>query len=247
MRIFCTSEQNLWLAAHHFSFWYWKLGGTVKKITLYKCVKCKVSFGQRGHPKQHLLTHTRETVYNCAKFLIFYFFSLRVYDPLGAGGRGSKNLGNGWSKSIVSENKVVLNFDIRNGVKKNQVNRATCSRIMAFFSERVKWKSPLKLLSRGQFCRESRFSFFLAGYHAQGHYLNVFLNFSESIFTPKEWFLSKKGPKEGERVARGHFHERVGESPGQDENFGANAFTKSRFVPEIWPFEKKVPGQNFPK
>ena len=23
----------------------------------------------------------------------------------------------------------------------------------------------------------------------------------------------KKGPKEGERVARGHFHERVGESP----------------------------------
>ena len=25
--------------------------------------------------------------------------------------------------------------------------------------------------------------------------------------------FSKKGPKEGERVARGHFHERVGESP----------------------------------
>ena len=24
-------EQNLWLAAHRFSFWYWKLGGTVKK------------------------------------------------------------------------------------------------------------------------------------------------------------------------------------------------------------------------
>ena len=28
-------EQNLWLAAHRFSFWYWKLGGTVKKGTLY--------------------------------------------------------------------------------------------------------------------------------------------------------------------------------------------------------------------
>ena len=28
-------EQNLWLAAHHFSFWYWKFGGTVKKTTLY--------------------------------------------------------------------------------------------------------------------------------------------------------------------------------------------------------------------
>ena len=38
-------------------------------------------------------------------------------------------------------------------------------------------------------------------------------NFSETIFTPKEWFLSKKGQKEGERVARGHFHERVGETP----------------------------------
>ena len=24
-------EQNLWLAAHRFSFWYWKLGGPVKK------------------------------------------------------------------------------------------------------------------------------------------------------------------------------------------------------------------------
>ena len=24
-------EQNLWLATHPFSFWYWKLGGTVKK------------------------------------------------------------------------------------------------------------------------------------------------------------------------------------------------------------------------
>ena len=24
-------EQNLWLAAHHFSVWHWKLGGTVKK------------------------------------------------------------------------------------------------------------------------------------------------------------------------------------------------------------------------
>ena len=24
-------EQNLWLAAHCFSFWYWKLGGTVKE------------------------------------------------------------------------------------------------------------------------------------------------------------------------------------------------------------------------
>ena len=43
--------------------------------------------------------------------------------------------------------------------------------------------------------------------------LNLFQKFPETIKTLKEWFLSKKGPKEGERVARGHFHERVGESP----------------------------------
>ena len=30
-----------------------------------------------------------------------------------------KNLGNGWSKSIVLENKVFLNFDFRNGSKKS--------------------------------------------------------------------------------------------------------------------------------
>ena len=66
-----------------------------------------------------------------------------------------------------------------------------------------------------------------------------FGTFCDTIFTPKEWFLSKKGPKEGERVARGHFHERVGESPGQDENFGANGSKISCFVPEIQPFEKK--------
>ena len=30
-----------------------------------------------------------------------------------------KNLGNGWSKSIVLDNKVVLNFDFRHGAKKS--------------------------------------------------------------------------------------------------------------------------------
>ena len=37
-------EQNLGLAAHHFSFWYWKLGGTVKKSTLYLSQKLYVFF-----------------------------------------------------------------------------------------------------------------------------------------------------------------------------------------------------------
>ena len=49
---------------------------------------------------------------------------------------------------------------------------------------------------------------------AQGPDLKVvFFTFSDIISTPKEWFLSKTGPKEGERVAQGHFYERVGETP----------------------------------
>ena len=36
--------------------------------------------------------------------------------------------------------------------------------------------------------------------------------FPDTIYTPKECLLSKKGPKEGERVARGHFRERVDET-----------------------------------
>ena len=38
-------EHNLWLAAHHFSFWYWKLGGTVKKKhPVYANAREKVKF-----------------------------------------------------------------------------------------------------------------------------------------------------------------------------------------------------------
>ena len=72
---------------------------------------------------------------------------------------------------------------------------------------------------------------------SRGHILTHFVTNCDTGNTPKEWFLSKKRPKKGERVARGHFHERVGESPGQDENFGANGSKISRFVPEIRPFE----------
>ena len=46
--------------------------------------------------------------------------SLRPPPPQGGGrGRGSKNLGNDWSKSIVLENKMVINFDLRQGAKKS--------------------------------------------------------------------------------------------------------------------------------
>ena len=55
-----------------------------------------------------------------------------------------------------------------------------------------------------------------------GAYSDRFLKNSEPGNTPKEWFLSGKRPKEGERVVLGHFHERVGESPGRYENFGTS-------------------------
>ena len=44
-------------------------------------------------------------------------------------------------------------------------------------------------------------------------------------------------PKEGERVAPRHFHERVGESPRREKNFGTSGYKLCHFVSEIWPFE----------
>ena len=38
-------------------------------------------------------------------------------------------------------------------------------------------------------------------------------------------------------MALGHFHERVGESPRSDENFGTSGSKISCFVSKIWTFE----------
>ena len=100
-----------------------------------------------------------------SKIMVFAFRPKRTKRLLGHFSLG-QNLGNGWSKSIVLENKVVLHFDF------NQVI----------------W------VPRSGF-------FFLAGYHAQGHNLNVFRTFSDTMYP--------KRPKEDERVTRGHFQERV--------------------------------------
>ena len=54
---------------------------------------------------------------------------------------------------------------------------------------------------------------FLSSISCTGAWFELFQKLSENIFTPKGWFLSKKRPKEGERVARGHFLDRVFESP----------------------------------
>ena len=80
--------------------------------------------------------------------------------------------------------------------------------------------------------------FFLAGYHAQGHGLKVLGTFCDTIFTPKEWFLSKKGPKKGEWVAWGHFHERVGETPVHWLPPGVGPTPKPFSVSDIGPFVK---------
>ena len=71
----------------------------------------------------------------------------------------------------------------------------------------------------------------------QGHDLKRFGTFCDTIFTPKEWFLSKRGPKEGERVARGHFHERVGETPVHWLPPGIGPTQKPFSVSQSGPFE----------
>ena len=83
-------------------------------------------------------------------------------------------------------------------------------------------------------------SFLHVGKWSQGHVLGRNGPLWPTWNTPKKCSLSKKRPKEDERVGRGHFHERGDESPVRWLRFATNAFTKSRFVPEIRPFEKKV-------
>ena len=53
-------EQNLWLAAHRFSFWYWKLGGPVKK----KHPVQLTPMPRRAHPPLFILVHWRLTWIN---------------------------------------------------------------------------------------------------------------------------------------------------------------------------------------
>ena len=55
----------------------------------------------------------------------------------------------------------------------------------------------------------------------ESEFLTPFQKKTEPWNTLKKWFLSRKRQKDGERVARGHPHDRVGESPLQYKNFGA--------------------------
>ena len=80
-------------------------------------------------------------------------------------------------------------------------------------------------------------SFLHVGKWSQGHVLYQMAQNGPPGNTPKKGSLSRKRPKEGERVGRGHFHERVGESPRRYENFGTSGSPVAFFVSEIRPFE----------
>ena len=82
-------------------------------------------------------------------------------------------------------------------------------------------------------------SFLHVGKWSQGHVLDQNGPKWPTWNTPKKGSLSRKRPKEDERVGRGHFHERVDESPARCGHFGANGSKISRFVPEIRPFKNK--------
>ena len=79
--------------------------------------------------------------------------------------------------------------------------------------------------------------FFLHGKWSRGHILTKDRQCQTPGTPRKSGFYARKRPKEGERVARRHFHERVGESPRSYENFGTSGSKIRRFVSEIWPFE----------
>ena len=79
------------------------------------------------------------------------------------------------------------------------------------------------------FLPELQISFFLHGKWSRGHILTKDRQWQTPGTPRKSGFSARKSPKEGERVARRHFHERVGESPRSDENFGTTEFYTVRF------------------
>ena len=80
-------------------------------------------------------------------------------------------------------------------------------------TERAKMKEFTNFTAHPSFLVCCKICFFLGGEMSRGHILSHFQTVTDTGNTPKKWFLSRKRPKEGERVGRGHFHERVGESP----------------------------------
>ena len=72
---------------------------------------------------------------------------------------------------------------------------------------------------------------------SRGHVKTDFFDKLDKHSAPNGAIKVERGPKEDERVARGHFHERVGESPVREEHFGTSGSAVSFFVSEISQFE----------
>ena len=79
--------------------------------------------------------------------------------------------------------------------------------------------------------------FFLHGKWSRGHILTKDRQCQTPGTPRKSGFSARKRPKEGERVTRRHFNEKVGECPRREKNFGTSGYKIPRFVSEIQPFE----------
>ena len=72
---------------------------------------------------------------------------------------------------------------------------------------------------------------------SQGHVLDQSGPIWPTWNTPKKCFLSRKWPKEDEKVGRGHFNERVGETPVHWLPLGVGITPKPFSVSENGPIE----------
>ena len=104
-------------------------------------------------------------------------------------------------------------------------------------TERAQLKEFTNFAVPRSFLPELQISFFLHGKWSRGHILTKDRQCQTPGTPRKSGFSARKRPKEGERVTRRHFHERVGESPRREKNFGTSGYKIRRFVSEIWPFE----------
>ena len=72
---------------------------------------------------------------------------------------------------------------------------------------------------------------------SRGHFKPNFFERLEKNSAPNGAIKVERRPKEDERVVRGHFHDRVGESPARCGRFGTSGSSLARLLSEISQFE----------
>ena len=96
----------------------------------------------------------------CIQYSVQEICPARV--PLSIVSLGVKNIGNGWSKSIVLENKVFFNFDFRHGAKKSGQSGHSFRKLWLSLNLAVKEQNE-RVYKCGRscnfFCRSCKFSF----------------------------------------------------------------------------------------